>query len=173
MNHRAWSPLESAFSTITSQLRELSETQVPFPIHYNHLRRPVCLTWHQVYYHMIYMSVIWTWLNSIRCLPYSAIFLSSLELKKSLYAIFSQFGPILDIVALKTLKMRGQAFVVFRDLPSATNALRSMQGFPFYDKPMVSFCLLKPANSSAVSVCMLWFDHNEALVVFNPLTFKI
>lgn len=61
-----------------------------------------------------------------------------LELKKSLYAIFSQFGPILDIVALKTLKMRGQAFVAFRDLTSATNALRSMQGFPFYDKPMVS-----------------------------------
>lgn len=59
------------------------------------------------------------------------------ELKKSLYAIFSQFGPILDIVALKTLKMRGQAFVVFKDISSATNALRSMQGFPFYDKPMV------------------------------------
>lgn len=62
----------------------------------------------------------------------------SAELKKSLYAIFSQFGPILDIVALKTLKMRGQAFVVFSDVSSATNALRSMQGFPFYDKPMVS-----------------------------------
>ena len=61
------------------------------------------------------------------------------ELKKSLYAIFSQFGPILDIVALKTLKMRGQAFVVFRDISSATNALRSMQGFPFYDKPMVIY----------------------------------
>lgn len=58
------------------------------------------------------------------------------ELKKSLYAIFSQFGQILDIVALKTLKMRGQAFVVFKDINSATNALRSMQGFPFYDKPM-------------------------------------
>ncbi|KXJ17619.1 U1 small nuclear ribonucleoprotein A [Exaiptasia diaphana] len=58
------------------------------------------------------------------------------ELKKSLYAIFSQFGAIIDIVALKTFKMRGQAFVVFRDLPSASNALRSMQGFPFYDKPM-------------------------------------
>ena len=65
------------------------------------------------------------------------------ELKKSLYAIFSQFGPILDIVALKTLKMRGQAFVVFRDLTSATNALRSMQGFPFYDKPMVSSLLIQ------------------------------
>lgn len=58
------------------------------------------------------------------------------ELKKSLYAIFSQFGQILDITALKTLKMRGQAFVIFKDINSATNALRSMQGFPFYDKPM-------------------------------------
>ncbi|KAH0560282.1 U1 small nuclear ribonucleoprotein A [Cotesia glomerata] len=58
------------------------------------------------------------------------------ELKKSLYAIFSQFGHILDIVALKTLKMRGQAFVIFKEIQSATNALRSMQGFPFYDKPM-------------------------------------
>lgn len=58
------------------------------------------------------------------------------ELKKSLYAIFSQFGQILDIIASRTLKMRGQAFVVFKEISSATNALRSMQGFPFYDKPM-------------------------------------
>lgn len=76
--------------------------------------------------------------NEYFLLLIDSIFLLFLELKKSLYAIFSQFGPILDIVALKTLKMRGQAFVVFRDLTSATNALRSMQGFPFYDKPMVS-----------------------------------
>merc|ERR1712179_315511 len=52
------------------------------------------------------------------------------------YAIFSQFGQILDIVALKTLKMRGQAFVVFKEVPSAVAAIKSMQGFPFYDKPM-------------------------------------
>ncbi|RNA43100.1 U1 small nuclear ribonucleo A [Brachionus plicatilis] len=58
------------------------------------------------------------------------------ELKKSLYAIFSQFGQIIDIVAKKHLKMRGQAFVIFNDINSASNALRSMQGFPFYDKPM-------------------------------------
>ena len=63
------------------------------------------------------------------------------DLKKSLYAIFSQFGQILDIVALKTLKMRGQAFVIFKEISSATNALRSMQGFPFYDKPMrINYC---------------------------------
>lgn len=59
------------------------------------------------------------------------------ELKKSLYAVFSQFGRILDIVALKTLKHRGQAWVVFDEVTAATNALRQMQGFPFYDKPMV------------------------------------
>ncbi|KAG8560636.1 hypothetical protein GDO81_015060 [Engystomops pustulosus] len=58
------------------------------------------------------------------------------ELKKSLYAIFSQFGQILDILVSRSLKMRGQAFVIFKEVGSATNALRSMQGFPFYDKPM-------------------------------------
>ncbi|XP_050688316.1 U1 small nuclear ribonucleoprotein A-like isoform X2 [Eriocheir sinensis] len=63
------------------------------------------------------------------------------ELKRSLYAIFSQFGQILDIVALKTLKMRGQAFVIFKEIQSATNAMRAMQGFPFYDKPMkIAYC---------------------------------
>lgn len=59
------------------------------------------------------------------------------ELKKSLYAIFSQFGQILDILVARNLKMKGQAFVIFKEINSASNALRSMQGFPFYDKPMV------------------------------------
>ncbi|KAJ8360318.1 hypothetical protein SKAU_G00168430 [Synaphobranchus kaupii] len=58
------------------------------------------------------------------------------ELKRSLYALFSQFGQVVDIVAMKTMKMRGQAFVVFRELASSTNALRQLQGFPFYNKPM-------------------------------------
>ncbi|KAK2847287.1 hypothetical protein Q5P01_010286 [Channa striata] len=58
------------------------------------------------------------------------------ELKKSLYAIFSQFGQILDILVAQNLKMKGQAFVIFKEINSASNALRSMQGFPFYDKPM-------------------------------------
>ncbi|CAL1261325.1 unnamed protein product [Larinioides sclopetarius] len=38
---------------------------------------------------------------------------------------------------MQTLKMRGQAFVVFDDIKSATAALSTMQSFPFYDKPMV------------------------------------
>ncbi|XP_064565261.1 U2 small nuclear ribonucleoprotein B'' isoform X1 [Zonotrichia leucophrys gambelii] len=61
---------------------------------------------------------------------------SSAELKRSLYALFSQFGHVVDIVALKTMKMRGQAFVIFKELGSSTNALRQLQGFPFYGKPM-------------------------------------
>ncbi|XP_013887522.1 U2 small nuclear ribonucleoprotein B'' [Austrofundulus limnaeus] len=58
------------------------------------------------------------------------------ELKRSLYALLSQFGQILDVVAMKTPSMRGQAFVIFKELTAATNALRQLQGFPFYNKPM-------------------------------------
>ncbi|CAF1057756.1 unnamed protein product [Didymodactylos carnosus] len=58
------------------------------------------------------------------------------ELKKYLFAIFSKFGTILDIVALKNLRMRGQAFIIFDDVESAKKALTSMQSFPFYEKPL-------------------------------------
>ena len=57
-------------------------------------------------------------------------------LKKALYECFSQFGPVLDVVCMKTIKMRGQAFVVFKDVTAATNAVRQMQGFPFFEQEM-------------------------------------
>uniref|UniRef100_A0A7N0UU44 RRM domain-containing protein n=1 Tax=Kalanchoe fedtschenkoi TaxID=63787 RepID=A0A7N0UU44_KALFE len=58
------------------------------------------------------------------------------ELKRSLYCLFSQYGRILDVVALKTQRLRGQAWVVFSEVTAASNAVRQMQNFPFYDKPM-------------------------------------
>jgi U2 small nuclear ribonucleoprotein B'' len=58
-------------------------------------------------------------------------------MRKALYAMFSQFGKIMDVVALKTLRMRGQAWVVFSDVAAATHAKNTMQGFPFFDKPIV------------------------------------
>uniref|UniRef100_A0A0V0HEI6 Putative spliceosomal protein-like n=2 Tax=Solanum chacoense TaxID=4108 RepID=A0A0V0HEI6_SOLCH len=58
------------------------------------------------------------------------------ELKRSLYCLFSQYGRIVDIVALKTPKLRGQSWVVFSEVTAASNAVRQMQNFPFYDKPM-------------------------------------
>ncbi|KAJ8608428.1 hypothetical protein CTAYLR_010330 [Chrysophaeum taylorii] len=65
-------------------------------------------------------------------------------LKKSLYSVFSQFGKILDIVCCRGIRLRGQAWVVFAEVGSATNALRQMQGFPFYDKPMrIAFAKVK------------------------------
>jgi len=58
------------------------------------------------------------------------------ELRTQLYCLFAQYGVILDVVALKTPKMRGQAFVTFRDVASATQALHSLQGFSFFGKPL-------------------------------------
>lgn len=59
------------------------------------------------------------------------------ELRHQLYAQFTTYGRVIDVVALKTQKMRGQAFVVFGDLAGATAALRACEGVIFYDKPMV------------------------------------
>jgi len=57
-------------------------------------------------------------------------------LKKSLREVFAAFGGIIDIVAMKSLKRRGQAWIIFKEPSSATNSLKSLQGFPFYNKPM-------------------------------------
>lgn len=57
-------------------------------------------------------------------------------MKQSLHALFSQFGPIVDIVMRKSYRLRGQAFIIFRDIESAAKALRTMEGFIFYDKPL-------------------------------------
>ncbi|KAG2183455.1 hypothetical protein INT43_006461 [Umbelopsis isabellina] len=55
------------------------------------------------------------------------------EIKASLYALFLSYGDILDIVIKKNNKMRGQAFIVFEEISAATAALRSLNGFSFYD----------------------------------------
>lgn len=74
--------------------------------------------------------------------PNSTLYINNLntkihktELKRSLYSLFSQFGQIIDLVASKRPDMRGQAFIVYKDVASASNALRNLQGYPFYDKP--------------------------------------
>ena len=57
-----------------------------------------------------------------------------------MYSFFAEYGRIMDIVALKTRKMRGQAHVVFTDLASATNAVRTANGAMLYGRPMVRCC---------------------------------
>ncbi|KAI1744331.1 hypothetical protein F4680DRAFT_469627 [Xylaria scruposa] len=58
------------------------------------------------------------------------------DLKTALYLLFSTYGPVLDVVALKTAKMRGQAHIVFRDPHAATQAMRSLEGFQFLGKEL-------------------------------------
>lgn len=54
--------------------------------------------------------------------------------------LFSTYGQVLDIVALKTKKMRGQAHVSFANTSSAVLALRNLQGFDMFGKDMkISF----------------------------------
>ena len=57
-------------------------------------------------------------------------------LVESLRAIFSEFGNVVDIVAKKNVKAKGQAFVVFDDPKSAQNAVEEIQGFELFEKPM-------------------------------------
>lgn len=39
-------------------------------------------------------------------------------------------------MALKTMKMRGQAHIAFRDVQASTQAMRALQGFDFFGKEM-------------------------------------
>lgn len=56
------------------------------------------------------------------------------ELKLTLFNLFSPFGEILDIQAGKRLKMKGQAFVIYKDINSAVNAKNFLSGFVLYGK---------------------------------------
>ncbi|KAL0939327.1 RNA recognition domain-containing protein [Colletotrichum truncatum] len=58
------------------------------------------------------------------------------DLRTELYLLFSTYGPVLDIVAMKTMKMRGQAHITFRDVQAATQAMRSLEGFEFLGRPL-------------------------------------
>lgn len=73
----------------------------------------------------------------------------NLELKSSLYGLFSTYGPILDITAKKTQKMREQAFIVYNNVASATTAKRSLNGFTFFDRPIVSLSVYTKKNNSS------------------------
>lgn len=55
----------------------------------------------------------------------------------ALEEIFSEFGNVVEIVAKKNLKAKGQAFIVFDSVDAATRAIEDVNGFELFDKPMV------------------------------------
>lgn len=59
------------------------------------------------------------------------------ETKRVLYHLFCTYGSVLEIQTSKRGKLRGQAFVVFESVDSAALALRDLQGFIFFAKPLV------------------------------------
>lgn len=55
---------------------------------------------------------------------------------EALREIFSEYGNVIDLVARKNMKAKGQAFVVFDDTEAAARAIEEVQGFELFEKPM-------------------------------------
>ena len=58
------------------------------------------------------------------------------ELKENLFHLFSEFGDIISIITKNNAKMRGQAFIIFKDINSAKNAKLSLNHFIFLGKEL-------------------------------------
>ncbi|PTB71026.1 RNA-binding domain-containing protein [Trichoderma citrinoviride] len=76
-------------------------------------------------------------------MPISTVYVHNLEervkpevLTEALKTIFSEFGNVVDIVAKRNLKAKGQAFVVFDQPSAAHNAVEEVEGFELFGKPM-------------------------------------
>ncbi|CAH7676230.1 hypothetical protein PPACK8108_LOCUS11342 [Phakopsora pachyrhizi] len=57
-------------------------------------------------------------------------------LKQTLKNLLKNFGTVLDVVAHRSLRMRGQAFVAFADREVAAKVVKEIKGFPLYGKPI-------------------------------------
>jgi RNA recognition motif-containing protein len=58
-------------------------------------------------------------------------------MKATLRGLFKSYGEVLDVVVHGNLRMRGQAFVSFAEVDQAKKAMKDVQRFPLYSKPMV------------------------------------
>ena len=70
------------------------------------------------------------------------------QLKEALTEIFSEYGNVIDLVAKKNLKAKGQAFVVFEDTAAAERAIKEVQGFELFEKPMLLDYARTPSDAT-------------------------
>ncbi|KAI9316452.1 hypothetical protein BX666DRAFT_1950943 [Dichotomocladium elegans] len=82
--------------------------------------------------------------RTLNTVPNRTVYASNLNekvkipvLKNTLRNMFRQFGEVIDIVAYSNIRMRGQAFIAYEDEESATKAIKELQHFVLYGKPMV------------------------------------
>lgn len=59
------------------------------------------------------------------------------DVKYVLFNLFQSYGQVLQIVTKRNDKLRGQAFVVFREVAEASAARNNLNGYPIFGKPMV------------------------------------
>ncbi|KAG9496964.1 hypothetical protein J7337_011753 [Fusarium musae] len=76
-------------------------------------------------------------------MPISTVYVQNLEervkldaLVDALRTVFAAFGNVVDIVAKKNLRAKGQAFVVYDSPESAQDAINEIDGFELFGKPM-------------------------------------
>jgi len=82
--------------------------------------------------------------------PNPTLYLSNIDwsikkalLKRSLLALFSRHGKVLEVICLRgdahgnaRKPLRGQAWVIFENLTAATSALQAERGFVFFGRPL-------------------------------------
>ena len=75
--------------------------------------------------------------------PVETLYLNNLNekittkiMKQTLRNLFRQYGVVLDVVAHRNLRMRGQAFIAMTDRAAAARAVKEVRGFPLYGKPI-------------------------------------
>ncbi|KAL7539711.1 hypothetical protein ACHAXR_009522 [Thalassiosira sp. AJA248-18] len=81
--------------------------------------------------------------------PNPTLYLSNIDwsikkalLKRSLLALFSRHGKVLEVICLRGdagggKPLRGQAWVIFESLSAATAALQAERGFVFFGRPLM------------------------------------
>ena len=62
--------------------------------------------------------------------------------------VFAEYGEIIDLIAKKNLKAKGQAFIVFEDVEAAARAVKEVQGFELFDKPMLLDYAKTPSDAT-------------------------
>mmetsp|Transcript_8210 Transcript_8210/g.10436 ORF Transcript_8210/g.10436 Transcript_8210/m.10436 type:complete len:251 (+) Transcript_8210:60-812(+) len=76
--------------------------------------------------------------------PNATLYVSNIDwkikkpiLKRALHTLFSRHGKVLEIITLRKEGLRGQAWVIFSSIATATAALQAEQNFTFFDKNLI------------------------------------